>query len=98
MATYERIGANGKPERAELFGTDVVDVAVSTLTTGEATFFTHTTYWSVDHKNPPVRTPGDKDPDAPHIQALKIAVNLADLPHNEDPERFREIPGVRLSN
>lgn len=88
----------GDPKIVELFGHDIVDVAVSTLTSGGSKFVTHTAYWKVDHKNPPDRWSDDHDPDPPHIQALKLAINLADRPENEDPEEFRKIPGIKLTN
>jgi hypothetical protein len=53
-----------------IFGYHVVDLEVSTRKTGEADFFTHNTYWDVE-----------RDPEtyrAPHIVALRKAVDLAD--------------------
>jgi hypothetical protein len=54
---------------APLFGSHVVDVCVSTRTAGGADFFTHTAYWDVG------RAEGRN---APHIVALRKAVDLAD--------------------
>jgi hypothetical protein len=53
-----------------IFGCHVVDLEVSTRKSGGPDFFTHNTYWKVDC-----------DPDthrAPHILALRKAVDLAD--------------------
>ena len=53
-----------------IFGYHVVDLEVSTRKAGGADFFTHTAYWDVE-----------RDPDtyrAPHIVALRKAVDLAD--------------------
>jgi hypothetical protein len=84
--------------KVELFGSDIVDVAVSTLITGASEFVTHTAYWTVDHKDPPARLPGAPDPDPPHIRALKLAVNLADSDEATDPKSFDGIEGVRVTN
>jgi len=80
----------------DLFGPDVVDVEVSTQTDGGSEFVTHTAYWSVDRKSLPDRSYGGPDPDPPHIRALKLAINLADLEGNEDPEKFTEIAGIKV--
>jgi hypothetical protein len=56
---------------APIFGSHIIDVPVSTRVTGGEDFFTHTAYWDVERK-----------PDgyaAPHIVALRKAVDLADL-------------------
>jgi len=53
-----------------IFGYHIVDLEVSTKLAGGADFFTHTAYWDVERK-----------PDtyhAPHIVALRKAVDLAD--------------------
>jgi hypothetical protein len=55
---------------APIFGSHIVDYPVSTSNKGGADFFTHTAYWDVD-----------REPDrfqAPHIVALRKAVDLAD--------------------
>jgi hypothetical protein len=55
---------------APIFGRHIVDVPVSTKQAGGADFFTHTAYWDVD-----------REPDtynAPHIVALRDAVDLAE--------------------
>jgi hypothetical protein len=55
---------------APIFGSHIVDYPVSTRKEGGADFFTHTAYWDVD-----------REPDrfqAPHIVALRNAVDLAD--------------------
>jgi hypothetical protein len=57
-------------EVAPIFGSHIVDVPVATTSTGGADFFTHTAYWDVE------RSEGR---DAPHIVALRKAVDLADL-------------------
>jgi hypothetical protein len=54
---------------APIFGSHVVDVAVSTHAAGGADFFTHTAYW--DTQRP-------EGWNAPHIVALRKAVDLAD--------------------
>lgn len=54
---------------APIFGSHIADVAVSTRTAGGADFFTHTAYWKTDCPE------GWK---APHIAALRKAVDLAD--------------------
>jgi pimeloyl-ACP methyl ester carboxylesterase len=61
--------AIGGPLR-EVFGEAIMDVKVSTHTTGEADFFTHTTYWDTR------RTEGRH---APHIVELSKAINLDDV-------------------
>jgi hypothetical protein len=53
-----------------IFGRHIVDLAVSTGKSGEADFFTHTAYWDVE------REPDTYD--APHIVALRDAVDLAE--------------------
>ena len=53
-----------------IFGYHIVDLAVSTKKAGGDDFFTHTAYWDVERK-----------PDthqAPHIEALRKAIDLAD--------------------
>jgi hypothetical protein len=57
-------------EVAPLFGSHIVDLPVSTRTNSDTDFFTHTAYWDVDRK-PDYRN-------APHILALRDAVDLAD--------------------
>ena len=54
---------------APLFGSHILDVPVSTHTKGGADFFTHTAYWDTG------RAEGWN---APHIVALRQAVDLAD--------------------
>jgi hypothetical protein len=54
---------------APIFGSHVLDVAVSTRAAGGADFFTHTAYWDVG------RSEGWS---APHIVALRKAIDLAD--------------------
>lgn len=54
---------------APIFGSHIVDVPVETRTNGSADFFTHTAYWDVR------RSEGR---DAPHIVALRKAVDLAE--------------------
>jgi hypothetical protein len=56
---------------APIFGSHIVDVPVETRTGGGADFFTHTAYWDVE------RLP--EKGNAPHIVALRKAVDLADL-------------------
>ena len=53
-----------------IFGSHIVDVPVSTRTGGGADFFTHTAYWDVE------RQPEGRN--APHIVAMRTAVDLAD--------------------
>jgi len=56
---------------APIFGSHVIDVPVSTRIKGGEDFFTHTAYWDVA-----------REPDgyaAPHVAALRKAVDLADL-------------------
>ena len=53
-----------------IFGRHIVDLEVSTKKAGGADFFTHTAYWDVE------RQP-DKH-EAPHVAALRKAVDLAD--------------------
>lgn len=53
-----------------IFGSHIVDVPVSTRTGGGADFFTHTAYWDVE------RQPEGRY--APHIVAMRAAVDLAD--------------------
>jgi hypothetical protein len=53
-----------------IFGRHIVDLNVSTSKSGEADFFTHTAYWDVERE--PDRW------DAPHIVALRDAVDLAE--------------------
>jgi hypothetical protein len=55
---------------APIFGSHILDVAVSTRAAGGADFFTHTAYW--DAGRPEGRN-------APHIVALRKAVDLADM-------------------
>ena len=53
-----------------IFGRHIIDLEVSTKKDGGADFFTHTAYWDVE-----------REPDtyhAPHIAALRKAVDLAD--------------------
>jgi hypothetical protein len=53
-----------------IFGRHIVDLEVSTKKAGGADFFTHTAYWDVE-----------REPDtyqAPHIAALRKAVDLAE--------------------
>ena len=53
-----------------IFGRHIIDLEVSTKKDGEADVFTHTAYWDVE-----------REPDtyhAPHIAALRKAVDLAD--------------------
>jgi hypothetical protein len=54
---------------APIFGSHILDVAVSTRAAGGADFFTHTAYWDVG------RPEGWS---APHIVALRKAIDLAD--------------------
>lgn len=56
---------------APTFGSHIVDFPVSTKTSGEADFFTHTAYWDLS------REPATFQ--APHIVALQEAVDLADI-------------------
>jgi hypothetical protein len=53
---------------APIFGSHVIDVAVSTHESGAADFFTHNTYWDIGR-------PGGRR--APHIIALRKAIDLA---------------------
>jgi hypothetical protein len=53
-----------------IFGRHIVDVPVSTTKKGGADFFTHTAYWDVERK--------PDEWNAPHIAALRDAVDLAD--------------------
>jgi hypothetical protein len=56
---------------APIFGSHVVDYPVSTHQSGDPDFFTHTVYWDVC-----------REPDkfkAPHIVALRDAIDLADI-------------------
>jgi hypothetical protein len=55
---------------APIFGSHIVDLPVSTRTGGGADFFTHTAYWDVERR-PDFRN-------APHIVALRNAVDLAE--------------------
>jgi hypothetical protein len=52
-----------------VFGDWVKDVAVSTRQTGGVSFFTHTAYWKTDCS---------EKREAPHLAALRSAINLAD--------------------
>jgi hypothetical protein len=54
---------------APLFGSHIVDVPVSTRTGGGPDFFTHTAYWDIGRP---------EGRNAPHIIALRKAVDLAD--------------------
>ena len=54
---------------APIFGANVLDVPVSTHEPPKADFFTHTAYWDI------TRDGGRK---APHIVALRQAINLED--------------------
>jgi len=54
---------------APIFGSHILDVAVSTRSSGGADFFTHTAYWDVDRP---------EGRGAPHIVALRKAIDLAD--------------------
>ena len=54
-----------------LFGSHIEDVKVYTYTPGHSAFFTHTSYWSIAY-------PDGRN--APHIQALRTAINLEDRP------------------
>jgi hypothetical protein len=56
---------------ADIFGSHIVDVPVETSIGGGPDFFTHTAYWDVK-REPDLRN-------APHIVALRKAVDLADL-------------------
>lgn len=56
---------------APIFGSHIVDVPVETRTGGGADFFTHTAYWDVERQ--------PEKGNAPHIVALRKAVDLADL-------------------
>lgn len=94
VALYDARDEKGQPRRAELFGRDIIDVAVSKLTSHGASFFTHTSYWSLDREK--LRT--ENKPDPPHIQALKLAVNLADSDEAIDPKNFDGIEGVRVTS
>jgi hypothetical protein len=82
--------ADGQWRREELFGNDIIDVAVSKETSGAASFFTHTAYWSVD------RTASKVDP--PHVLALKVAIDLADTGNANHAQSFAAIPGLRVTN
>ena len=53
-----------------IFGYHIADLEVSTRTAGGTDFFTHTAYWDV-HRKPDTFQ-------APHIAALRNAVDLAD--------------------
>jgi hypothetical protein len=53
----------------DIFGRHIEDVAVSTVDSGTAAFFTHTSYWKVS---------GTSGRQAPHIVALRRAINLED--------------------
>jgi hypothetical protein len=99
VAMYEtnEKDANGRTIKKELFGTDIADVAVSLLTSGDASFFTHTAYWSVERPKDHVAPTADKDDDPPHIQALKLAIDLRDVGAADDPDNFRKIKGVKLA-
>jgi hypothetical protein len=55
---------------APIFGSHIVDLPVSTRIAGGADFFTHTAYWDV------ARQPDRSK--APHIQALRKAIDLAE--------------------
>jgi hypothetical protein len=55
----------------DIFGRYISDVPVSTVDSGAPRFFTHTSYW---------KTTCPKGRDAPHIIALRNAVNLTDQP------------------
>ena len=55
---------------APIFGSHIVDLPVSTRSAGGADFFTHTAYWDVERK------PDGRN--APHIVALRNAVDLAE--------------------
>jgi hypothetical protein len=53
-----------------IFGRHIVDLEVSTKKAGGADFFTHTAYWDVERKPDTYQ--------APHIVALRKAIDLAD--------------------
>ena len=55
---------------APIFGSHIVDLPVSTHKGGGADFFTHTAYWDVAQSD---------GHEAPHIVALRDAVDLADI-------------------
>ncbi len=55
---------------APIFGSHIVDLPVSTHKEGGADFFTHTAYWDVAQSD---------GHEAPHIVALRDAVDLADI-------------------
>jgi hypothetical protein len=57
-------------ELAPLFGSHIEDIPVSTYQPSRNAFFTHTAYWSL-------RWPSCRG--APHIEALKSAMNLEDI-------------------
>jgi hypothetical protein len=82
------LGEDGKEVRKELFGKGVLDVAVSTEPTGEARFITHTAYWDI-------KRPAERD--APHILALKRALDLEDGGGADDPDNFKS-DGVRVTS
>jgi hypothetical protein len=54
-----------------IFGYHIVDLEVSTKKAGGDDFFTHTAYWDV-HREPDMQ-------EAPHITALRDAIDLADI-------------------
>jgi hypothetical protein len=55
---------------APVFGSHIVDLPVSTRIAGGADFFSHTAYWDIG-RQPDCRN-------APHIQTLRKAIDLAD--------------------
>ncbi|HZO47836.1 MAG TPA: hypothetical protein VFB68_18195 [Xanthobacteraceae bacterium] len=60
---------------APIFGSHIVDVPVATRAAGGADFFTHTAYWDVGRP---------EGWNAPHIVALRDAVDLADMGSAKD--------------
>ena len=54
-----------------IFGYHIVDLAVSTKKAGGDDFFTHTAYWDVEREARDTHQ-------APHIEALRKAIDLAD--------------------
>ena len=63
-----------------VFGRNILDVEVSTDSSGKFGFFTHTSYWKVDC--PEGRA-------APHIVALRRAIDLEDTGSANDVESFK---------
>ena len=69
------------------FGTHVLDVSLSTRLDGGPAFFTHNAYWDLER---------DGGRGAPHIMALRTAIDLEDTGAANDRARFAKIQGIKV--